>query len=384
MSRAYDAIVIGAGHNGLTCACYLARAGLSVLVLERRPVVGGAAVTEEFHPGFRNSLAAYTVSLLHPQVIADLNLADHGLKILPRETANFLPLPGGDGLLASADADEFRAEIARFSERDAAALPGYLAHIEMLADILRRELLVTPPNPGRAARGLVAGGRLFRRLGRLGRARQQALLEVLTLSAAEFLDRWFEHDAVKALFGFDAIVGNYTTPYSAGTAYVLLHHVFGEVNGERGRWGHAVGGMGAITQALAAEAAKLGVEIVTDAPVASVAVDGGSARGVRLPDGRQYRAPVVAANVHPQRLFLDLIEAHELPSDFLAAIRRYRSGSGVFRMNVALKELPDFTARPGTDVAAHHRSGIVIAPDLDYMDRAWRDARRDGWSAEPI
>ncbi len=261
----YDVLVIGAGHNGLVSACYLAKAGLRVKVLERRRVVGGAAVTEEFHPGFRNSVAAYTVSLLQAKVIRDLRLAEHGLRILERPFSNFLPMDGaylkvGGGLAAT------QREVAKFSERDAGQLAGYYRTIERVADLLRQTVLETPPNVGGGIadffRALKVGGRLRK----LDLESQRDLLELFTRSAAELLERWFESEPIKAVFGFDAVVGNYASPYHPGTAYVLLHHCFGEVNGKRGTWGHAVGGMGAISEALAAEARRLGAEIVCEAP----------------------------------------------------------------------------------------------------------------------
>src|SRR3954465_7164139 len=256
----YDAVIVGAGHNGLVCACYLAKAGLKVKVLERRGVVGGAAVTEEFHPGFRNSVAAYTVSLLQAKVIRDLHLADHGLRIVERPLSNFLPLDN-DYLKIGGGPQATQAEFARFSARDAKRLESYWANLERIADVLRAMALETPPNVGGGVRDLL---RLFSnaaRLKRLDMPSRRDLLGLFSRSAADWLEDWFESAPVKAAFGFDAVVGAYASPYHPGTAYVLLHHCFGEVNGKRGAWGHAIGGMGAITQALPAEARRLGVEI---------------------------------------------------------------------------------------------------------------------------
>jgi phytoene dehydrogenase-like protein len=362
----YDVAIIGAGHNGLVCACYLAEAGLEVVVLERRSVVGGAAVTEEFHPGFRNSVASYTVSLLHPRIISELNLALHGLEIVLRPYSNFLPLPDGNGLRTGANLEETQAQFRRFSERDAERLPAYYDMLERGAGLLRDMLLETPPNAGGGLRDLVAALKLGNRFRKQSQAEHRDLLDLFTKSAGEILDDWFESEPIKAVFGFDAIVGNYASPYSPGSAYVLLHHVFGEANGQSGQWGHAIGGMGAITQAMRAEAEARGVSIRTDAPVAGVALEGDRVRGVTLADG-------------------ELLQAGEAqPADFRDRIRRYRNGSGSFRINVALSELPRFTAAPADDPEGGVRSGIIMAPSLAYMERAYFDARQLGYARQPI
>jgi phytoene dehydrogenase-like protein len=383
----YDVVVIGAGHNGLTCAAYLGMNGLTVKVVERRSVVGGAAVTEEFHPGFRNSVASYTVSLLNPKVIRDLRLHEHGLRIVERRAANFLPAPDGRYLLAGEGRTQ--AEIARHSPRDAARYEAFGAEIEAVADVLRGLVLRAPPNVveglnPRTLGELLKAASLGRELGRLTMGERRALLDLFTKSAADYLDPWFEGDLVKALYGFDAVVGNYASPYTPGTAYVLLHHAFGEVNGRKGAWGHAIGGMGAITQAMAKAARAAGVAIETDAPVREVIVERGAACGVVLGDGRTIRARAVAANVTPRLLYTRLVPDGALPAAFLDRMRRFRCGSGTFRMNVALSELPSFSALPGRAVADHHTAGIILAPSLAYMDRAYHDARTQGWSREPI
>jgi phytoene dehydrogenase-like protein len=379
---AFDAIVVGGGHNGLTCACYLAGAGKRVLVLERRGVVGGAAVTEAFHPGFRNSLASYTVSLLHDRVIRDLRLHEHGLRIVPRPVSNFMPLPDGRHLMTGADLAQTQARFSEFSLADAANLPAYYDWLEQGAAVLRDLLLETPPNAGGGLLDLWRAGKLANRLRKLPLAAQRAVLDLFTRSAADVLADWFEDPHICALFGFDAVVGNFASPYEPGTAYVLLHHVFGETNGVRGAWGHALGGMGAITQAMAAEAGARGVEIRVNSPVAEIRVRGGRACGVRLEDGTAIGAPVVAANVNPKTLYLDMLPATAVPDDIRTAMRRYRCGSGTFRMNVALSELPRFDCLPAP--GPHLQAGIIIAPTLDYMDRAWLDARQFGWAREPI
>jgi phytoene dehydrogenase-like protein len=384
--QTYDAVIIGAGHNGLTCAGYLGLAGLKVKVLERRGIVGGAAVTEEFHPGFRNSVAAYTVSLLHPKVIRDLRLHDHGLRIVERRAQNFLPAPDGRYLLVAEG--ETGRQVAKFSRADAERWGAFNRELDANADVLRDLVLRAPPNltSGLTLRSigeLIKAGALGNRLRRLPAENLRTLFDLFTKSAGDYLDGWFEGDLVKALYGFDAVVGNYASPYTPGTAYVLLHHAFGEVNGKRRLWGHAIGGMGAITQAMAKAAQSHGVEIETNAAVREVIIEGSCACGVILKDGRSIRSSIVAANVNPRLLYTSMIPENALDPGFLRRMRRWRCGSGTFRINVALSALPSFTALPGSD-AAHHTSGIIIAPNLGYMDRAFCDARRHGWSREPI
>ncbi len=372
---ALDAIVVGAGHNGLTCAAYLARAGLKVKVLERRGVVGGAAVTEEFHPGFRNSVAAYTVSLLQPKVIEELRLRSHGLRIVERPVANFLPLEGGY-LMVGGGADTAE-QVARFSRRDAERLPAYWATLARVSDVLRELVLRCPPNVGGGVHDLlraIAAGRLLRRLDMEAR---RDVLAFFTRSAADLLEGWFESEPIKAVYGFDAVVGNYASPWHPGSGYVLLHHVFGEVNGKRGAWGHAIGGMGAITQALAAEARRLGVEIQCDAPVRRI-----SSGSVELDAGTVLEARAIVANVNPKLLYLDLIDRGELPVEFVARMARYKCASGTFRMNVALSQLPRFACLP--EPGPHHGAGIIMAPSLAYMDQAYVDARAGGMAERPV
>ena len=301
MAAIDDVIIIGGGHNGLVCAAYLAGAGLKVRVLERRGIVGGAAVTEEFHPGFRNSVASYTVSLLNPRVIADLRLAQHGLRVVERPYSNFLPLP--DGRAFRLGGEHGLAEVAKWSARDAERLPLYYAMLERVVAVLRELMLLTPPNvsAGFVLGDWLASAAVARRLGRLDMRGRRDLLDLFTKSAGELLDHWFEGEPLKAALGWDSVVGNFASPYTPGSAYVLLHHVFGEVNGRQGAWGHAIGGMGAITQAMAAECAARGVVVETGAEVAQVLVEGGRAVGVALADGRTLRAKAVAGNVNPKR-----------------------------------------------------------------------------------
>ena len=386
-TRRCDALIVGAGHNGLVCAAYLAAAGLTVTVLERRAVAGGAAVTEEFYPGFRNSIASYTVSLLNPKVIRDLELDRHGLKIVERPLSNFLPTEDGRYLKVGAGAT--RREVAKFSARDAERLEDYGDRLDAIAEVLRELVLITPPNVvqgswSEALPELIRAARVGGRLRRLDMGLRRDLLTLIAGSAGEYLDGWFESDPIKAVYGFDGIVGNYASPYAAGSAYVLLHHVFGEVNGKKGAWGHAVGGMGAITQAMASCCAERGVDLRLSSPVREVLVEAGRAVGVVTESGEAVRAAAVIANVNPRLLFQRLIDPAVLPRDFLERIGRWRCGSGTFRMNVALAELPDFTCLPGRQPADHHAAGIILAPTLSYMERAYFDARTHGWSGRPI
>ena len=380
-----DVVIIGAGHNGLTCAAYLAMEGLRVGVVERRKVVGGAAVTEEFHPGFRNSVAAYTVSLLNPKVIADLKLREHGLAIVERRAQNFLPAPDGRYLLTGEG--RTRQSVETLSARDAEAIEGFSRELEAIADVLRLFVLRAPPNLVEGF-GATALRETFNALStanilrRLSLEQQRALLDLFTRSAGEMLDERFESDLVKALFGFDAIVGNYASPYTAGSAYVMLHHAFGEVNGKKGVWGHAIGGMGAITEAMARAAREHGVAIELEAGVREVIVERDRAVGVVLDNGTTIRAKYIVSNVNPKLLYTRLVPTEALAPEFLARIKNWRNGSGTFRMNVALDALPSFSALPGA--GDHLSAGIILGPSLSYMDRAWQDARDYGWSRAPV
>jgi phytoene dehydrogenase-like protein len=382
------AIIIGAGHNGLVCAGYLANAGFDVVLLEQHHTVGGAAVTEEFYPGFRNSVASYTVSLLHPKVIADMQLHEHGLQILTRPLSNFLPLPDGEGMLLHPDLEKTQQELARFSTLDAARLPDYYEMLGSVVELMRELLLQTPPvlSDGGLSdiiKGLSLGGKLRK----LSLKQRRALLDLFTRSAGEVLDNWFESDPIKGLFGFDSIVGNYASPYSAGSAYVLLHHVFGETNGISGAWGHAVGGMGAITQAMESYVLAKGATIIKEASVSNLQAHDGKVTAVSLADGRDFNCDIVVSSINPKSLFLDLIDANHLDQDLVSHFQMYSCGSGTFRMNVALDELPQFRGfanSSGGGPGLHHQSGIIIAPSLAYLDQAYTDAKRGGISTNPI
>jgi phytoene dehydrogenase-like protein len=375
-----DVLIIGAGHNGLVCAYFLAARGLKVTVLERRPIVGGAAVTEEFAPGFRNSTASYTVGLLNPKIIRDMRLYEQGLRVVLRKVDNFLPTLGPEHLLAGRDGLT-RREIARHSAADAEGYDRYSAALDVVVKLVRQWILRAPPNLGGGLGELLPALQLGLGFNSLPIENQRHVHDFFTKSAADILGRYFETELVQALFGFDAVVGNYASPYTPGSAYVLLHHVFGEAAGVPGAWGHAIGGMGAITKAMARACREKGVEIILDAPVEEVIVERGRAAGV-VSGGRTWRAKAVAANLHPKLLFGRLLPDGAVPAEISARIAASPSQSATFRMNVALSELPRFTSRP--EPGDHLTAGIIVAPSLRYMDRAFIDARRDGWSAEPI
>ena len=380
----FDAVIVGGGHNGLVCSYYLAKAGLKVKILERRNIVGGAAVTEEFHPGFKNSTASYTVSLLNPDVIKDMHLKENGLEIIKRPISNFLPVNDKDYIKVGGSLEETQKEFRKFSNHDANVLPEYYRRIENVADVLRDLTTKTPLN--------LKGGYLniaktvfdLVPIARKTNELQEDLFNLFTKSAKDFLDLWFENDHIKACFGFDSIVGNYASPETPGSAYVLLHHVFGEIDGEKGAWGHALGGMGSITQIMRTVCEEIGVDISTNASVKNVIVEDSVAKGVILDNGSKIMSNKVISNLNPKLLFTNLINHDDVDKEYLRKILNYKCGSGTFRMNVALSELPNFNCLPGKEIAEHHKSGIIIAPTLTYMDEAFTDAKKHGWSKNPI
>jgi phytoene dehydrogenase-like protein len=380
----FDLIIIGAGHNGLVTAAYLARAGLRVLVLERREVVGGACVTEEVWPGFRVSTAAYVNSLLRPEIIRDLDLPRHGLSLLPRDPSSFTPFPDGRSLLMGPDRAFTRRQVATFSARDADALPRYEAMLERVARFVEPTLLETPPDPwSLRPRDLVRLGTLAWRFARLGKDGPRAL-ELLTGAARPILDRWFESEQLKVTLATDAIIGAMASPSMPGTAYVLFHHVMGECNGVRGVWGYARGGMGSISDALAAAAREYGAAIRVSSPVAKILTRRARVTGVALEDGTEFRAPRVVSNADLRVTFLTLLDPAELDAEFVAAVQGVDYASASLKINVALSELPDFTCLRGAAPGPQHRGTIHIAPTLEYIERAYDDAKYGRPSAAPV
>jgi phytoene dehydrogenase-like protein len=384
MAQQYDAIVIGAGHNGLTAAGYLAKAGRRVLVLERRGIVGGAAVTEEFHPGYRCSTASYVVSLLRDEIVRDLELERHGYATIPMHST-FAPLPDGRSMLLTGDRAHDQAEVAKFSNRDDAAMAEFDRRLARAADVLRAEMLRAPPP---LADGGLGGMLSLLRLGagfrRLAAAERQFLLQLFATPVGDLLDRWFDSEIVKIKYAASATAGSFVSLYQPGSALNLLHLSIGEIDGVRGGWALAKGGMGAITQAMAAAARGFGAEIRTGAPVARVLLEQGRAVGVRLEAGADIGARVVLSNADPKRTFLDLVGEERLDDEFARGIRAYRMGTGCFRMNIALKAAPEFAARPGPGIGAHHRSFIRLNGTIAEFEAAWLAARSGELPEVPI
>jgi phytoene dehydrogenase-like protein len=381
MSTRYDVIVIGGGHNGLVNAAYLARAGKKVLVLERRHVLGGAAVTEEIFPGFKFSVCSYVVSLLRPEIIRELDLPRHGLEILPLD-GTFTPMPSGDYLWRVNDHAKTRREIARHSRVDAEAYEEFGKAMVAMCRFVKPILAMSPPDPTtlhpRDLRKLFVLGRRFQAL---PSDDKYALIQLMTMSAADFLDQWFETDVLKATMSASGIIGTFLGVRSPGTAYVLLHHYMGEIDGAFRSWGFSRGGTGAISEAIAGAAREAGAEIRTQAPIARILVKGGRANGVALENGDEILADIISSSVDPHLTFMKMIEPDELPGEFLDEVRRYKFRGSSGKVNLALDALPDFHCLPGPGL--HLRGAISISPAVEYMERAYDQAKYGNFSSRP-
>ena len=381
----YDAIVIGAGHNGLVAAGYLAKAGLKVAVFEKRHVEGGCAVTEEKWPGFKISTCAYVNSLFRPEIVADLELKKFGYQMLPRNPSSFTPLPDGRHLFLGADKRMCHEQIAKFSLRDAQAYPAYEAFLAGIADILEPMMRMTPPDFGRLRWADLSSYIPFvLKKRRVLKRRWPEIMRLLTGSAADMLNSWFESDELKATLATDAIIGANAGPGTPGTAYVLFHHVMGECDGARGVWGYMKGGMGGLSQSIAKSCRSLGVDIFTDAPVEKIRVHRGAAAGVVIGGGAEFQAPILVSNADPNVTYNRLIDSSELPAEFLNQVRMINYDSASIKINLALSQLPDFKACPGIQPGPQHRGTIHICPDMQYLDQAFADSIAGRPSIAPI
>jgi phytoene dehydrogenase-like protein len=382
-STRYDAIVVGGGHNGLVSAAYLARAGLKTLVLERRHIVGGAAVTEEVWPGYKISTASYVVSLMSPRIVRDLDLARFGYHVYQLDPAYFAPFPDGAGFLLWDDPAKAAEEIRRVNKPDGDAYIAYSNELSEMAALIRPLLYVTPPNPSIGSvrdvgRGVSLGRRLLKARKDLAR-----LVELMTISAADFLDRFFTDDRIKGALALGSVIGAWNGPMSPGSAYVLLHHRMGETDGVSGAWGFVRGGMGSLSECIAMAARAAGAQIRTEAPVESIDVAGGRASGVSLEDGTQLDADLVLSSVHPRTTFLSMVGREILPPELVADIESYRTRSPSAKVNMVLSELPDLIARPGTEPGPQHPE-IVISPSLEYLEKAWDEVKYGRVSTRPM
>ena len=381
MTNQYDAIVIGGGHNGLVTAAYLSRAGKKVVVLERRHLLGGAAVSEQIFPGFTFSVFSYVVSLLRPEIIRDLDLPRHGLQILPLESS-VTPLPNGDYFATWNDPDLTRRELYRHSPLDADAYTEFGRLMHHMARSVKPFLSMIPPDPTSLAPGDLKGlMKLGGYLRSMGAERFHALYKLMTMSSADYLDEWFEFGALKATKAASGIIGTFMGPRSPGSAYVLLHHYMGEIDGAFRAWGFCKGGTGTVSNAIAAAAHSFGATLRTETPVKQLLVRNGRATGVVLENGDEYHAPIVVSGLDARRTFLDLVESRELPDELLEQVRRFRFRGSSGKVNLALSELPDFTCMPG--VGAQHRGAFSISPSVEYLERAYDDAKYGEFSRRP-
>src|SRR6516162_9017575 len=380
-SSKYDVIVVGGGHNGLINAAYLAKAGKKVLVLERRHVLGGAACTEEVFPGFKFSVASYVVSLLRPEIIRDLDLARHGMEILPLD-GTFTPMPNGDYLWRVNDHAKTRLEIARHSRLDAEAYDEYGKAMVAMGRFVKPILAMTAPDPASLAlKGLKDLLSLARRFQKLPAQDKYNQVQLMTMSAADFLDQWFETDVLKATMSASGIIGTFLGVRSPGTAYVLLHHYMGEIDGAFRSWGLVRGGTGAISNAIAGAAREAGAEIRTESPVSKVLIENGQAKGVVLENGDEIRANTVSSSIDPRLTFMKFVGAEHLPGDFVEDVGRYKFRGSSGKVNLALDALPNFKCLPGE--GAHLRGAISISPGTEYMERAYDDAKYGHYSKRP-
>jgi len=382
LSSQYDVIVIGSGHNGLVCGTYLAKAGLKTLILERRPLIGGAAVTEEFSPGFRGSRFSYVMSLLHPKIIRDLELAAYGLAVLPANDL-FCPLGGDDYIIYSDDLKKTQAEFARFSRHDAQIYPQFARELEESAALVRRLLFETPVDPVRRSWQSFKQSAAFLWRHRKVGDRAYRLIDLLAQSAYDYLSVWFEHDVIKSVLAYYASIGTFAGPRSPGTAYVILHHLIGEHQGAGG-WGFVRGGMGAITAAIARSGERFGMQIVTDAAVAEVQVSDGRVKGVRTTDGREWQARVVASNATAKTLFRRLVAPEHLPPELLREIDAFRTFSTAFKMNIAAHSPPHYRAFNPAVTGFAYPTYVHIGPGIDYLERAYDDAKYGWYSRRPF
>jgi phytoene dehydrogenase-like protein len=381
MIQTYDVIVIGGGHNGLVNAAYLARAGKRVLVLERRHVLGGAAVTEEIFPGFKYSVCSYVVSLLRPEIIRELDLPRHGLEILPLD-GTFTPMPNGDHLWRVNDHAKTRREIARHSRLDAEAYDEYGKAMIELAHFVKPIMNMTPPDPASLnPRGLLELLRMGRRFQKLSADDKYNQVQLMTMSAVDFLDQWFETDVLKATMSASGIIGTFLGVRSPGTAYVLLHHYMGEIDGAFRSWGLSRGGTGAISDAIADAAREAGAEIRTETPIAKIILKHGRAKGVVLENGDEIYADVISSSVDPRLTFMKMVGEEHLPDDFVDDIKRYKFRGSSGKVNLALDALPDFKCMPGA--GPHLRGAVSISPSVEYMERAYDDAKYGRYSRRP-